>query len=88
MFQPPHLTVSVNAQKHEKKAELMKIAAKANQLTEAIADRSFRPIGYVGQVSKRSSMAPALHKHHDSGFRNLEFGTKMTDSKRVFNANS
>ena len=66
----------------------MKIAAKANQLTEAIADRSFRPIGYVGQVSKRSSMAPALHKHHDSGFRNLEFGTKMTDSKRVFNANS
>lgn len=88
VFQPPHLTVSVNAQKHEKKAELMKLAAKANQLTEAIAGKSFRPTGYVGQVSKRASMAPALHKHHDSGFRDLEFGSKVTESKRVFNANS
>ena len=48
VFQPPHLTVSVNAQKHEKKAELLLIAAKANQLTEAIADKSFRTSGYVG----------------------------------------
>ena len=82
------MAVSVNVQKHEKKAELMKLAAKANQLTEAIADKSFRPSGYVGQVPKRSSAAPASHKHHDSGFRNMEFGSKVTDSKRVFNANS
>ena len=33
-------------------------------------------------------MAPALHRHHDSGFRDMEFGTKVSDSKRVFNANS
>ena len=66
----------------------MKIAAKANQLTEAIADKSFKPSEFFGQVSKRSSMAPSMHKFHDSGFRNMEFGTKVTDSKRVFNANS
>ena len=80
--------MSINVQKEEKKAELLKIAAKANQLTEAITDRSFKPGGYLGMASKRSSMAPALHRHHDSGFRNMEFGSKVTDSKRAFNANS
>ena len=37
---------------------------------------------------KRPSQGPVTHKHHDAGFRGLEFGSKVTESKRAFNANS
>ena len=33
-------------------------------------------------------MGAVTHKHHDTGFRGLEFGSKVTESKRTFNANS
>ena len=68
----------------------MQIAAKANALTVGLADRNFCATAFPGATvkTKRPSQGPVPHKHHDSGFRGLEFGSKVTESKRTFNANS
>ena len=53
MFSPPHLTVSVQCHKQTKKDQLLKIAAKANPLTEGIADRAFSAAAFPGAAVHR-----------------------------------
>ena len=41
-MQPPHLTVSVNAGREQKKDEILRMAQKANHLTESLVTQTAR----------------------------------------------
>ena len=96
VMQPPHLTVSLNAGREMKKDEILRMAQKANHLTESLVNQTARAdkrksesvTGKSAMVSLMRDLSKQKFKHHESGFHSIELTDQMQIAKKQFNRNT